>query len=135
MGRTFSSTNLVNWYKELRVNELNKWVRKISNYKKLKESLYGFCIIKRKFTKYDYETIKINKKSKLLMGMCEYNYKVLLIDTSVHVNLAQLIDTIAHEIAHIQVEGHGKKHTYYKNIVKRCIKALILKEYLKKCDN
>jgi predicted metal-dependent hydrolase len=128
--KPFSDRKFIDWYKKLSTEKLIKWFTKIQNYKKLEEVLFGFVIINKKFTEDDYESAGINKIDKSIMGECDYKYKVLLIDVAVHKNLAQLIDTIAHEIAHIKHDNHGKDHKYYTILFKKVIKTLILEEYL-----
>jgi hypothetical protein len=66
-----------------------------------------------------------SKKNEQLFGVQNSYYKFIEIYSIPHSNLSQLIDTIAHEIAHIKFSNHGRKHTKFKMQIKTAFKAIM----------
>jgi hypothetical protein len=116
------------FYKKIKKSELSNWAREIVEYSISDNSLsdivndYNFKIVDH-----------INCDNGKIYGQVNHKHKIIYIALTAHQNLAQLIDTISHEIAHILVNLHNRKHTKYKMAIKKVIKTWI--NYLEALNN
>lgn len=90
----------------------------ICKYKNLDELTNNFTFVQVE----EYQTYRENIR---ILGECNLREKKLYIAMLGHMNPSQLIDTFAHEIAHIPFIKHCKKHTQLKNLIKKLIKMYI----------
>jgi len=115
-------------YKKFNYNDLVSYFSEIKN----------ICATEKVFINmlngYRFELKKagISKDNEELFGVQNTYYKFIEIYSIPHSNLSQLIDTIAHEIAHIKFSKHGRQHTKFKMQIKAAFKAIM--EY-NRCKN
>jgi uncharacterized protein YjaZ len=117
----------MDWYKKIRKSEIKKSAECI---------ICEYIKVRAVFTDvidYDFKFVDIIhadytdqlKENEAICGVINYPLKKIEIAITPHSNLAQLIDTIAHEIAHISYYHHGPKHTGLKMKIKKCIKEFL----------
>ena len=109
------------WYTKTTINKLKynaKIIFEYINHSDIFTDIaeYDFSIVDH--IKYDGQL----KKNEAICGVINYPQKKIEIAIIHHENLAQLIDTIAHEIAHVYYYSHGRENTKFKMLIKKCIK-------------
>jgi hypothetical protein len=112
----------INYYKHINKTELNKWINIIMSIRDLK----AFLIQPLTNRNLNFEIID-DKKVKWY-GHYRISTHCMKVNLDGHLNLGQLIDTIAHELAHIDLIEHGKEHTHKKMLYKKLIKICINEE-------
>lgn len=103
------------WYQKRNSLNLESWFYEIIEIEFIKQSLNDF-------------DIRCGKLASCY-GLCYYKSRQIDICIEHHRNLGQLIDTIAHEVAHIKVGTHCRMHTKCKNLLKKIIKSEILSNW------
>jgi hypothetical protein len=110
--------SLVDWYRPLNHNESESWYWRIVKLPEIQDLL----------DKYSISLIEIDNNlgsNRLGVYSTEGTIKI---NVEAHINLAQLVETIAHEIAHSTVPGgldHGPEHTELTHILKKRIQGLV----------
>lgn len=99
----------MNWYKSMNCPKLAEFAEEIINLQSIKKFVSGY--------KFNFKYFSCER-----FGCINISEKVITIYVWNHDNLGQLIDTIAHEIAHIMVWEHNKEHTHIKMLLKKIIK-------------
>ncbi len=112
----------MNYYKHISKTELNKWINIIMSIRDLK----AFLI--QPLTNRDLNFEIIDDKKVKWYGHYRISTHCMRINLDGHNNLGQLIDTIAHEMAHICYINHDRSHTKQKMLFKRLIKICINEE-------
>jgi len=109
----------MNYYKHISKTELNKWINIIMSMEKIKT----FSI--QPLTDRDLNFEVIDDKKVKWYGHYRISTHNMKINLDGHLNLGQLIDTIAHEMAHICYIEHDRSHTKQKMLFKKLIKINI----------
>lgn len=110
------------WYTKMTPSKVNDFVE-------IAEYIFSLDYIKKILKIYDCEVLILkdycfNKNNHLVHGRYNYIKHIISIYVVSNLNhsLCYFIDTIAHEIAHIAVLAHDKKHRDLKNQIKKLIK-------------
>lgn len=108
-------------YKNFNYNDL------VAYFNEIKEICNSEKVFIKMLNGYRFELKKagFSKNNESLFGVQNSYYKFIEIYSIPHSNLSQLIDTIAHEIAHIKIGNHGRNHTKFKMQIKAAIKAIM----------
>ena len=109
----------INYYKYINKTELNKWINIIMSMEEIKT----FSIQPLTNRSLNFEIID-DKKVKWY-GHYRISTHCMKVNLDGHNNLGQLIDTIAHEMAHICYISHDRSHTKQKMLFKKLIKINI----------